>query len=76
VPDNDPRDCEGHGTHVAGIAGAKGNMIGVAPGITFGAYRVFGCNGSAADDVIVAALERALEDDMDVINMSLGSNYM
>jgi minor extracellular serine protease Vpr len=65
----------GHGTHVAGIAGAKGSVIGVAPGITFGAYRVFGCNGWAADDVVVAALERALEDDMDIINMSLGGDY-
>jgi Subtilase family len=76
VPDDDPRDtCDGHGTHVAGIVGAKGKVTGVAPGITFGAYRVLGCKGGVGDDVLVAALERALEDDMDVINMSLGTPY-
>ncbi|KAF9979452.1 hypothetical protein BGZ65_006547 [Modicella reniformis] len=46
--------------------------IGVAPEVTFGAYRVFGCDGSAGDDVILAAMELAFNDGMDVINMSLG----
>lgn len=37
-----------------------------------GAYRVLGCNGSSNDDVIIAALERAAKDKMDVINLSIG----
>ncbi|CAD5369226.1 Peptidase S8 [Rubrivivax sp. A210] len=73
VPDANPDDCNGHGTHVAGIVGANGAIKGVAPGVTFGAYRVFGCDGSTSDDVILAALERALADGMDVVNQSLGS---
>ena len=73
VPDNNPDDCSGHGTHVAGIVGANGAVKGVAPGVTFGAYRVFGCDGTVDDDIIIAALERALADRMDVVNMSLGS---
>ncbi|KAF9940622.1 hypothetical protein BGZ67_007260 [Mortierella alpina] len=40
--------------------------------VTFGAYRVFGCDGSSADDVILAAMELAFNDGMDIINMSLG----
>lgn len=39
---------------------------------TLGAYRVLGCSGSSNDDVILAALERAVTDRMDVINLSLG----
>ncbi|KAG0270270.1 hypothetical protein DFQ27_009062 [Actinomortierella ambigua] len=72
-PSGDPRDCAGHGTHVAGIIAANGSVVtGVAPGATLGAYRVIGCNGSTTDDMIIAAMERAVDDGMDVINMSLG----
>jgi minor extracellular serine protease Vpr len=79
-PDADPDDCNGHGTHVAGIIGASGNpetggARGVAPGVTFGAYRVFGCDGSTDADIMVAAMERALEDGMDVLNMSIGAAF-
>jgi minor extracellular serine protease Vpr len=79
-PDNDPDDCNGHGTHVAGIIGASGNPAtggarGVAPGVTFGAYRVFGCDGSTSADIMLAAMERALNDGMHVLNMSIGSSF-
>jgi len=73
-PDDNPDDCAGHGTHVAGIIGANGGGIrGVAPEVSFGAYRVFGCSGSTGDDVLLAAYERAYADGMQVINQSLGS---
>ena len=82
TPNPDPvaDDCQGHGTHVAGIVGAggdpaRGGARGVAPEVTFGAYRVFGCEGSTTADVILAALERSLTDGMDVVNMSLGASY-
>jgi len=73
VPDADPDDCGGHGTHVAGIVGADGTLNGVAPGVTLGAYRLFGCSGSTTAELIIAAMERALADGMDVINLSLSS---
>ncbi|KAG0057096.1 hypothetical protein BGZ83_001530 [Gryganskiella cystojenkinii] len=63
VPGPIPMDCAGHGTHVAGIVAAK---------TILGAYRVLGCNGSSNDDVILAALERAATDKMDIINLSIG----
>ncbi|MDQ3359276.1 MAG: S8 family serine peptidase, partial [Actinomycetota bacterium] len=76
VPDNNPDDCQGHGTHVAGIVGADGEVTGVAPEATLGAYRVFGCEGSTTSDIMLAAMERAHADGMDVLNMSIGSAFM
>jgi minor extracellular serine protease Vpr len=75
VPDENPDDCGGHGTHVAGIVGAEGGVTGVAPKVTFGAYRVFGCAGSTTADVMIAAMERALADGMQVVNQSIGSSF-
>ncbi|KAG0257381.1 hypothetical protein BG011_003999 [Mortierella polycephala] len=82
-PDSDPMDCEGHGTHVAGIIGANASniktesrppqpFVGVAPEVTLGSYRIFGCDGQSGDDVIMSAMEMAFTDGMDIINMSLG----
>ena len=73
VPDPFPDDCAAHGSHVAGIVGANGGAVGVAPDVVFGAYRVFGCAGSTTSDIMLAAMERALADDMDVLNMSIGA---
>lgn len=50
-------DCNEHGTHVSGIIGALANnygFSGVAPHVDLGMYRVFGCEGSAADDIVSA----------------------
>ncbi|KAI9234044.1 MAG: peptidase S8/S53 domain-containing protein [Podila humilis] len=72
-PKDDVMDCQGHGTHVAGIIAANDtSFIGVAPQATLGAYRVFNCGGATGNDVIIKAMIRAVEDGMDVINMSLG----
>jgi subtilisin family serine protease len=69
-----------HGTHVAGIAAADGRghtgeVVGVAPGARLLAYRVFGCNGSTDTDVMIHAMELALADHADVLNMSIGSAF-
>jgi minor extracellular serine protease Vpr len=78
-PDPDPMDCNGHGTHVAGITGANAadvtGVTGVAPDVTFGAYKVFGCVGSTFADIMIAAMEMALADGMDVLNMSIGAAF-
>ncbi|KAG8979396.1 hypothetical protein FRC05_008381 [Tulasnella sp. 425] len=76
VPDKDPMDCQGHGTHVAGIVGANldtnYNFTGAAPGALLGAYRVFGCDGSVSDEVLIDALIQAYKDGNDVLSLSLG----
>jgi subtilisin family serine protease len=83
----DPSESE-HGTHVAGIAagdhdttapGLNGpvKLSGIAPRAYIGNYRVltiptgaFGLDGNSPE--IVAGIERAVLDGMDVINLSLG----
>ncbi|KAF7376447.1 Subtilisin-like protease [Mycena sanguinolenta] len=77
VPDPDPLDqCNGHGTHVAGIVGANPgnefNISGVAYDATIFSYRIFGCTGEVTDDVIVDALLMGVSDGMDILTMSLG----
>lgn len=75
VPDAFPDDCGGHGSHVAGIIGANGTVLGVAPNVSIGAYRVFGCSGTTSADIMIDAMERALDDGMQVVNMSIGAAF-
>ncbi|KAI0128290.1 subtilase [Xylariales sp. AK1849] len=78
VPDDDPWDgCAGHGTHVSGIIAAQANELGftgAAPGVTLGMFRVFGCDGSAADDVLIGAYLRAYEAGSQIITASIGGS--
>jgi subtilisin family serine protease len=74
-PDEDPMDCDGHGTHVAGIISALPNkfgFIGAAPGARLGAYRSMDCNGWGTEESIVAGMLRAFDDGNDIITMSIG----
>ena len=68
-------DCNGHGTHVAGILAAQPNDLGftgVAPQVTLGAYRVFGCTGSSGNDILIAAFNQAYQDGANIITSSIG----
>jgi minor extracellular serine protease Vpr len=87
TPDENPMDEAGHGTHVAGTVAGIGNgtetYSGVAPAAELYAIKVFGKNGTTGTAPIIAALEYSadpngdgmLDDQMDVINLSLGSSY-
>ncbi|WWC94044.1 hypothetical protein V866_000882 [Kwoniella sp. B9012] len=76
VPDNDPFDnCYSHGTITAGLIGANANqygVTGVAPEASLYQYRVFGCNGATTDDIVLQAMQKAYDDGVDVINLSVG----
>ncbi|KAJ1664596.1 hypothetical protein EV178_003924, partial [Coemansia sp. RSA 1646] len=76
-PNPTPMDCDGHGTHVSGIIAAQGPKVrGVAPGATFGMYRVFSCpidgNVYSSDDIILEGIEAAYKDGHAIISLSLG----
>ena len=96
VPDANPLDCNGHGSHTAGTAAGSGVLAngstfngpynaavyttgkfkigpGVAPKADLYAVRVFGCTGST--NVVTEAIDWAVQNKMDVISMSLGSNF-
>jgi subtilisin len=67
----------GHGTHVAGIIAGRGSaptgIRGLAPGVTLRSYRVFGkASETASNYAILKALDRAVNDGCDLVNMSLG----
>lgn len=81
VLDEQPNDFGdnggGHGTHVAGIISARGvpptGIRGLAPEVELRSYRVFGQNSDSASNFAIAkAIDRAVEDGCDLINMSLG----
>ncbi|WP_335872975.1 S8 family serine peptidase [Bacillus sp. 2205SS5-2] len=63
-----------HGTHVAGVIGANGKMRGVAPDVELYAYRALGPGGTGTTDQVLAAIDQAVQDKMDIINLSLGNN--
>ena len=72
----DPRtsDCDGHGTHVAGLA--AGSTVGVARGATVIAVRVLNCNGDGTVDNVVRALKwirsHHVSGKAAIVNLSLG----
>jgi subtilisin family serine protease len=69
---NGTNDCNGHGTHVAGIAG--GSTYGVAKGATLYAVRVLDCNGYGTSSGMIAAIDWINQNRVlpAVVNMSLG----
>ena len=72
--DNSPIDTNGHGTEVAGIIAADGQLQGIAPKSKILAYRVSQDGEAVSSDLIIKAIEQAVRDDADIINISLGVN--
>ena len=74
--DDDPMDDDGHGTHVAGIVGAEDNdilsFIGVAPKVSLYAIKVLASDGSGTYADVIAGIDWAADNEMDIINLSLG----
>ncbi|MDQ3525352.1 MAG: S8 family serine peptidase [Chloroflexota bacterium] len=69
-------DCNGHGTHVAGIVGARNNgnhTVGVAPRTTIYSMRLLNCEGSGSFSTMIKGLEWAIDNGMQVVNMSFGT---
>ncbi len=74
--DDEPMDTDGHGTLVAGIIAADGEAKGVAPKAQLYAYRVASEGSYVSTHDMVRALDRAVDDQIDVVNISLGLDYV
>jgi len=84
--DWDPRDDNGHGTHVAGIIAAPDDgpnsggantdgtsVVGVGPGISLYILKALNENGVGSTSGIVAAINQAAKNGARIVSMSLGS---
>ena len=72
-----PRDCNGHGSHVAGTIGARDDtvgVVGVAPGIRLHAVKVLNCAGSGSWSDVISGINYVAGTSTRpaVANMSLG----
>ncbi|KAL0445832.1 UNVERIFIED_CONTAM: Subtilisin-like protease SBT1.7 [Sesamum latifolium] len=80
--DGTPLDHEGHGTHAASTAAdnfvrganvfgnANGTAVGIAPLAHLAIYKV--CSLDCAESDILAAMDMAIEDGVDVLSISFG----
>ena len=69
-----PLDTNGHGTQVAGVIAADGQIIGIAPKAKILAYKVSEDGEGVSSELIIRAIEKAIDDGADIINISLGVN--
>ncbi|MCX4661863.1 S8 family peptidase [Streptomyces uncialis] len=69
------RDCNGHGTHVAGTIG--GSTYGVAKGVQLRGVRVLNCQNSGANSAIIAGFDWVRQNAVKpaVANASLGGGF-
>ncbi len=75
--DNDPMDVYGHGTHVAGTACAEDDnfgVVGVAPNCALYSLRVLNDDGVGQWSRVIAAMDWAVTNKLQVVNLSLGSS--
>ena len=81
--DYSPRDRAGHGTFVAMVAAGRSvtppggpTITGIAPQAFLGNYKLFGStdlNDFTRQNAVLQAMDDAVSDDMDILNLSLGN---
>jgi predicted sugar kinase len=73
----DPLDDNGHGTHVAGTIAAMDNdigVVGVAPKASIYSLKALDNNGSGSYSNIIAAIQWAIDNNMQIVSMSFGGS--
>ncbi|MGC9015047.1 MAG: S8 family peptidase, partial [Thermoproteota archaeon] len=80
IPDEDPYDYNGHGTHVASIAAGTGitsggKFKGIAPGARLLVGKVLSNYGWGYDSWIIEGIDWAVSNGANIISMSLGGGF-
>ncbi|MCI5065486.1 S8 family serine peptidase [bacterium] len=77
--DSDPMDDNDHGTHCAGIIGARGDnrigMSGIAWNTQLMALKFLGAHGSGSIFDAIRAIDYAVDGGVDIVNASFGTTY-
>ena len=71
---SEPYDDEGHGTAMAGILVAHGSIPGVAQGVSLHVVKALDYSGSGNDETIASAVNWCINQETDIISMSLGGS--
>lgn len=66
-------DLSGHGTMMAGAIAARGKLLGIGPGLGIVPYKIIQTNNSGHSSDVIKAIDLAIDDRNDIINLSLGS---
>jgi serine protease AprX len=69
---SEPYDDQGHGTHIAGIIAAKGEISGAAPEVKLVVVKAISSGGSGSDSDVAEGIDYCVENGADVICLSLG----
>lgn len=75
---NSYNDDNGHGTHVAGVIAAKDNnigIVGIAPNAEIYSIKALNSKGEGTTSTVMAGLEWAIENNIDIINMSISTEF-
>lgn len=70
--DNNLNDDLGHGTMIAGHIAGRGIIEGLAKNSDLYIYKIMNLNDKSTINLLIAALNQAIADKVDLINLSLG----
>jgi subtilisin family serine protease len=70
--EQEPYDDNGHGTHIAGIIAAQGEIDGIAPKVEMVVVKAISYDGSGSDSDVARGVDFCVDHGADVICLSLG----